>query len=150
MERRRSPRFRAKVWLALSIVGDNNISQIHAFSQDLSERGVCVCMNGAPIGAWSIPLEIQLPNSPNAILLTGDVRYRTDQYVGIEFVWQSEGQRKLIRSYCRWQPPKKGVRRDQNAVRNWKSWVREQFLNLWLVRRDHDSLSSLAGHCARS
>jgi len=150
MERRRSPRFRARVRLALSIVGDNNISQIHAFSQDLSERGVCVCTNGAPIGAWSIPLEIQLPNSPNSILLTGDVRYRTDHYVGIEFVWQSEGQRTLIRSYCRWQPPKKGVRRDQTALRNWKSWVREQFLNLWLVRADLDFQFLLTSHSERS
>lgn len=105
-DRRAYPRFQAEVPIVVSLVGDEAIASVHTLADGISETGLCLAgLRGLRVGD-AISLELHLPNATEPIWLEAVVRHDA-AHSGLQFTEITPTQRKLIRRYCRLQPPQK-------------------------------------------
>jgi hypothetical protein len=106
-ERRRFPRFKADVPVIASLIGDREITSLRTRCESISEGGVGMPgLESLAVGDF-VTLELRLPVSAHPIWLDTIVRYSGTARCGLEFRSLGPNQRKMIKHYCRLQPPER-------------------------------------------
>ncbi len=105
-DRRKFPRFEAKVPLVINVVKDEEISTVRALADGISLGGFSAAGLEGLAEGQGISLEIQLPIATQPMWVEAIVRHSNGCY-GVEFVSLSEAQQRLIKRYCRLQPRQK-------------------------------------------
>lgn len=105
-DRRKFPRFEAKVPFVVNVVEDEEISTVRALANGISLGGFSTAgLEGLEEGQ-GISLELQFPNATQPMWVEAIVRHSNGR-CGVEFVSLSEAHQRLIKRYCRLQPPQK-------------------------------------------